>query len=189
MRRGSASLRGWIVELGQIIEAIEEWQAVYEYGQPPTAARVEAALTGEAVTLRKGDGLTVATRAVNLHVDRLGDDRLTVVVYYDATRNGVSSTAALELCFAHGGWGHTYGKRGNLPKVYASGKFITYPQGAVDLIHAHYEGKFAAFVEAGELDGATALVEALDQYRRARISRALHVARMALDDVAQGITR
>ena len=177
------------MELGQIIEAIEEWQTVYDYGQPATAARVEAALSGEAVTLRKGDGLTVSTRAVNLHVDRLNDDRLTVVVYYDATRNGATSTAALELTFSNGSWGHTYGKRGNLPNVYASGKFITYPQGAVDLIHEHYAGKFAALVEAGELDGSTALVEALDQYRRARISRALHVARMALDDVAHGITR
>jgi hypothetical protein len=83
------------VELGQIIEAIEDWQTVYDYGQPATAARVEDALTREAVTLRKGDGLTVSTRAVNLHVDRLNDDRLTVVVYYDATRNGASSTAAL----------------------------------------------------------------------------------------------
>lgn len=177
------------MELGQIIEAIEDWQTVYDYGQPATAARVEDALTRDAVTLRKGDGLTVAMRAVNLHVDRLGDDRLTVVVYYDATRNGVSSTASLELCFSNGSWGHTYGRRGNLPNVYASGKFVTYPQGAVDLIHAHYAGKFAALVEAGLLDGATALVEALDQYRRARISRALHVARMALDDVAHGITR
>ena len=177
------------MELDQIIKEIEEWQTVYDYGQPATAARVEDALTREPVTLRKGDGLTVAMRAVNLHVDRLGDDRLTVVVYYDATRNGVSSTAALELAFSKGSWGHTYGKRGNLPNVYASGKFITYPQGAVDLIHAHYAGKFAGFVEAGLLDGATALVEALDQYRRARISRALHVARMALDDVAHGITR
>jgi hypothetical protein len=76
-----------------------------------------------------------------------------------------------------------------LPNVYASGKFITYPQGAIDLIHGYYAGKFAGFVEAGLIDGATALVEALDQYRRARISRALHVARMALDDVAQGVTR
>jgi len=177
------------VELGQIIEAIEEWQTVYDYGQPPTAARIEAALAGEAVTLRKGDGLTVSTRAVNLHVDRLNDDRLTVVVYYDATRNGASSTAALELTFSNGSWGHTYGKRGNLPNVYASGKFITYPQGAIDLIHEYYAVKFAGFVEAGLIDGATALVEALDQYRRARISRALHVARMALDDVAQGVTR
>jgi len=177
------------MELEQIIEAIEGWQAAYDYGQPATAARIEAALSGDAVTLRKGDGLTVSTRAVNLHVDRLNDDRLTVVVYYTATRNGAESMAALELCFSKGSWGHTYGKRGNLPNVYASGKFITYPQGAVDLIHEHYAGKFAAFVEAGQLDGATALVEALDQYRRARISRALHVARMALDDVAQGVTR
>ena len=177
------------MELGQIIEAIEGWQTVYDYGQPATAARVEAAITGDAVTLRKGDGLTVATRAVNLHVDRLNDDRLTVVVYYDATRNGATSTGALELAFSKGSWGHTYGKRGNLPNVYASGKFITYPQGAVDLIHEYYAGKFAALVDAGDLDGATALVEALDQYRRARISRALHVARMALDDVAHGITR
>lgn len=177
------------MELTQIIESIEEWQTVYDYGQPPTATRVEAALSGEAVTLRKGDGLTVSTRAVNLHVDRLNDDRLTVVVYYDATRNGVNSTAALELVFNYGSWGHTYGKRGNLPNVYASGKFVTYPQGAIDLIHNYYAGKFAELVEAGILDGATALAEALDQYRRARISRALHVARMALDDVAQGVTR
>jgi hypothetical protein len=177
------------MRLELILEAIEQWQTVYDYGQPPTAARVEAALAGEAVTLRKGDGLTVSTRAVNLHVDRLNDDRLTVVVYYDATRNGVSSTAALELTFSNGSWGHTYGRRGNLPNVYASGKFITYPQGAIDLIHEHYAVKFAGFVEAGLIDGATALVEALDQYRRARISRALHVARMALDDVAQGVTR
>jgi len=177
------------MELGQIIEAIEDWQTVYDYGQPPTAARIEAALAGEAVTLRKGDGLTVSTRAVNLHVDRLNDDRLTVVVYYDATRNGATSTAALELTFSNGSWGHTYGKRGDLPKVYASGKFVTYPQGAIDLIHEHYSAKFAGFVDAGLIDGATALVEALDQYRRARISRALHVARMALDDVAHGVTR
>jgi hypothetical protein len=177
------------MELDQIIEAIEIWQTVYDYGQPPTAARIETALSGEAVTLRKGDGLTVSTRAVNLHVDRLNDDRLTVVVYYDATRNGASSPAALELTFSNGSWGRAYGRHGNLPKVYASGKFITYPQGAIDLIHAHYAAKFAGCIEAGLLDGATALVEALDQYRRARISRALHVARMALDDVAHGITR
>ena len=177
------------MELGQIIEAIEEWQGVYDYGQPATAARVEDALTREAVTLRKGDGLTVSTRAVNLHVDRLNDDRLTVVVYYDATRNGATSTAALELTFSNGSWGRAYGRHGNLPKVYASGKFVTFPQGAIDLIHAHYAAKFAGFVDAGLIDGATALVEALDQYRRARISRALHVARMALDDVAQGVTR
>lgn len=177
------------MELEQIIKAVEHWQTVYEYGQPATAARVEAALSGEAMTLRKGDGLTVSTRAVNLHVDRLNDDRLTVVVYYTATRNGATSTAALELMFSNGSWGHTYGKRGNLPNVYASGKFITYPQGAVDLIHNYYAGKFAELVEAGILDGATALGEALDQERRGRISRALHLARMALDDVAKGITR
>jgi len=177
------------MRLELILEAIEQWQTVFDYGQPATAARVEAALAGEAVTLRKGDGLTVSTRAVNLHVDRLNDERLTVVVYYDATRNGVSSTAALELTFSNGSWGRAYGRHGNLPNVYASGKFVNYPQGAMDLIHAHYAAKFSGFVEAGLIDGATALVEALEQYRRARISRALHVARMALDDVAQGVTR
>lgn len=177
------------MELGQILEQIEVWQAEYDYGQPPTAARIEEALKGEAVTLRKGDGLTVSTRAVNLHVDRLNDDRLTVVVYYDATRNGASSTASLELIYSRGSWGHTYGRRGSLPTVYNGGKFVAYPQGAIDLIHEHYAGKFAAFVEEGQIDGPTALVEALEQYRRGRISRALHLARMALDDVAQGVTR
>lgn len=177
------------MELDQIIKDIEGWQTVYDYGQPATAATVEAALMGEAVTLRKGDGLTVSTRAVNLHVARLGDDRLTVVVYYDATRNGTTSTASLELIFSNGSWGHTYGRRGNLPTVYNGGKFVSFPQGAIDLIHEYYAGKFAALVEAGLLNGAVALVEALDQERRARISRALHVARMALYDVAQGVTR
>ena len=40
------------MELGQILEQIEVWQAEYDYGQPPTAARLEEALKGEAVTLR-----------------------------------------------------------------------------------------------------------------------------------------
>ena len=177
------------MELEQIIEAVEQWQASYEYGQPPTAARVEEALKGEAVTLRKGDGLTVSTRAVNLHVDRLNDDRVTIVIYYDATRNGASSTASLELIYSGGNWGHVYGRRGCLPTVYNSGKFLPFPQGAIDLIHSHYAGKVGALVDSGELEGGQALAEALGQERRARISRALHQARMALDDVAHGITR
>jgi len=177
------------MELEQIIEAIEGWQGAYDYGQVPTAARVEAALMGEAVTLRKGDGLTVSTRSAGLYVERLGDDRVTVTIYYEATRNGASSNASLQLIYSHGAWGHVYGRRGSLPSAYIGGKFVSYPQGAIDLIHEYYAGKIAALVEAGQLDGVTALAEALDQERRARVSRALHVARMALHDVKQGITR
>jgi hypothetical protein len=177
------------MELRQIIDNIEAWQAVYEYTQPPTAETVEAVLLGDPVTLRKGDGLTVETNCVNLHVDRLNDDRVSLVVHYTATRNGATSRASLELLFSNGEWRGAYGRRGNLPTVYNGGKFVTFPQGAVDLIHTYYGDKVRALVEAGTLDGAQALAEALLQERRSRISRGLHSARMALYDVEQGISR
>jgi hypothetical protein len=177
------------MELRQIIDNIEAWQAVYEYSKQPTAEAVEAALIGEAVTLRKGDGLTVKTNCVNLHVDRLNDDRVTIVVHYEGTRNGATSSASLELLFSNGEWRGAYGRRGNLPTVYSGGKFSPFPQGAVDLIHTYYGDKIRALVEAGTLDGAQALAEALIQERRSRISRGLHSARMALYDVELGISR
>lgn len=178
------------MELQQIIKEIETWQTVYDYGQPPTATRIETALGVEPVLLRKADGLTVKAKAANLHVQTLDDDRVSLVIYYDGTRNGQTSTASLEFIFSYGSWGHVYGRRGSLPSVYKNGSgFATFPQGAIDLIHTHYETVLAGLVESGVLDGATALVEALEQERKSRIYRGLHQARMALEDVSRGVTR